>query len=63
MEAGTVELVGDDPARIVAAAARLLSDESAYRRMSMVHNPYGDGRAAERIVDRIAERVAPGVRA
>jgi UDP-N-acetylglucosamine 2-epimerase (non-hydrolysing) len=61
VEAGTVELVGDDPARIVAAAARLLGDESAYRRMSMVHNPYGDGRAAERIVDRIAERVAPGV--
>jgi UDP-N-acetylglucosamine 2-epimerase (non-hydrolysing) len=57
VEAGTVELVGDDPARIVAAAARLLTDESAYRRMSMVHNPYGDGHAAERIVDRIAERV------
>src|SRR4051794_13808023 len=63
VEAGTVGLVGDDPARIVQAAARLLTDESAYRRMSMVHNPYGDGHAAERIVDRIAERVMARVRA
>jgi UDP-N-acetylglucosamine 2-epimerase (non-hydrolysing) len=60
VEAGTVVLVGDDPARIVEAADRLLSDEEAYRRMATVHNPYGDGHAAERIVDRIAERV--GVR-
>src|SRR5947209_14034405 len=58
VEAGTVELVGDNPARIVEAATRLLTDESGYRRMSMIHNPYGDGYAAERIVDRIAERVA-----
>jgi UDP-N-acetylglucosamine 2-epimerase (non-hydrolysing) len=63
VEAGTVELVGDNPARIVEAAARLLSDERAYRRMSVIHNPYGDGHAAERIVDRIAERVATSVRA
>lgn len=57
VEAGTVQLVGDDPARIVKAAVRLLTDDAAYRRMSMMHNPYGDGHAAERIVDRIAERV------
>ena len=63
VEAGTVDLVGDNPARIVELAARLLTDEVAYRRMSMIHNPYGDGHAAERIVDRIAERVARGVRA
>jgi len=63
VEAGTVELVGDNPARIVEAAARLLTDEIGHRRMSMIHNPYGDGHAAERIVDGIAERVARGVRA
>ena len=57
VEAGTVELVGDNPARIVAAAARLLSDEETYRRMSMAHNPYGDGHASERIVEQIARRV------
>ena len=57
VDAGTVELVGDDPARILAAAVRLLTDETAYRRMSRMHNPYGDGRAAERIVRHIVERV------
>src|SRR4051812_46967583 len=57
VDAGTVELVADDPARILAAAVRLLTDETAYRRMSKMHNPYGDGRAAERIVRHIVERV------
>jgi len=61
VEAGTVVLVGDDPARIVEAAGRLLSDQEAYRRMARVHNPYGDGHAAERIADRIAERVGTRV--
>lgn len=51
VEAGTVRLVGTDSARIVAEAARLLDDESAYSAMSLAHNPYGDGRASERIVD------------
>ncbi|PLX86473.1 MAG: UDP-N-acetylglucosamine 2-epimerase (non-hydrolyzing) [Desulfuromonas sp.] len=49
VEAGTVKLVGTDPQRIVTAAAQLLSDESAYHSMSMAHNPYGDGKAVERI--------------
>jgi UDP-N-acetylglucosamine 2-epimerase (non-hydrolysing) len=49
VEAGTVKLVGTDPARIVAEAVRLLEDEAEYRRMSQVHNPYGDGRASPRI--------------
>jgi UDP-N-acetylglucosamine 2-epimerase (non-hydrolysing) len=48
--AGTVKLVGTDPDRIVAEAARLLDDEPEYRRMSRIHNPYGDGHASERIV-------------
>jgi len=47
--AGTLELVGHDRAKIVAAAARLLSDADAYKKMSTAHNPYGDGHASERI--------------
>jgi UDP-N-acetylglucosamine 2-epimerase (non-hydrolysing) len=50
IEAGTLQLVGSDRHAIVAAARRLLDDESAYARMSRANNPYGDGRAAERIV-------------
>ena len=50
VDAGTVELVGTDPNRIVAAAALLLSSPRAYALMSRAVNPYGDGRAAERIV-------------
>ncbi len=47
--AGTLELVGHERPKIVAAAARLLSDPEAYKRMSGAHNPYGDGHAAARI--------------
>jgi UDP-N-acetylglucosamine 2-epimerase (non-hydrolysing) len=47
--AGTVKLVGTDPDRIVAEAERLLDDPIEYRRMAHVHNPYGDGRASQRI--------------
>ena len=50
VEAGTARLVGTDRARIVEEAARLLSDPSAYEAMARTRNPYGDGRAAERIV-------------
>jgi len=49
--AGTVRLVGTDRKRIVDEAALLLSDRGVYERMSRAHNPYGDGRAAERIVE------------
>ncbi|MCZ2127084.1 MAG: UDP-N-acetylglucosamine 2-epimerase (non-hydrolyzing) [Anaerolineales bacterium] len=48
--AGTLKLVGTDAARIVNEAARLLDDESAYRSMANAVNPYGDGHAAEKIV-------------
>src|SRR5205085_9784499 len=49
--AGTLRLVGTDPDRIFAEGARLLQDEVAYRQMAAAENPYGDGRAAGRIVD------------
>ena len=50
MDAGTVKLVGTDPRKIVAEAVRLLDDEQEYRRTSRIHNPYGDGKSAGRIV-------------
>ncbi len=53
VEAGTVKLVGADASRIVAEASRLLTDEGAYQAMANVANPYGDGRAAERIVEQV----------
>lgn len=49
VEAGGGLLVGREPARIVREAERLLSDAAAWRRMSRAPNPFGDGRAGERI--------------
>ena len=46
--AGTLELVGTDPATIVAEVGKVLDDPAAYR-LDPADNPYGDGRAAERI--------------
>ena len=51
VETGTVKLVGTDREKIVAEASRLLDDAEAYREMALTHNPYGDGKAAERIMD------------
>lgn len=53
VEAGTVRLVGTDVDQIVAEASKLLDDPAAYEAMSFAHNPYGDGKAASRIVSRI----------
>lgn len=50
VRAGTVRLVGTARARIVAEAVRLLTDRRAYRAMARRRNPYGDGKAAARIV-------------
>ncbi len=49
--AGTVRLVGTDRSLIVDECQRLLDDDAAYATMSRAHNPYGDGRAAGRIVE------------
>src|SRR5665213_831449 len=51
VEAGTARLAGTDPERIVGEVARLLDDETAHESMTRIHNPYGDGRASERIAD------------
>lgn len=50
VEAGTAKLIGTDRERIVKESLRLLDDEAHYRSMSRAHNPYGDGKANERIV-------------
>lgn len=49
--AGTVRLVGTNVERIVKNVTQLLNDDTAYREMSFAHNPYGDGKASERIVN------------
>lgn len=50
IEAGTARLVGTNPQRVVEATERLLLNEDEYRAMATAPNPYGDGHAAERIV-------------
>ena len=51
VEAGTVKLVGANRERIIEELSRLLSDKSAYKEMSKAHNPYGDGKASDRILE------------
>lgn len=51
VSAGTVELVGTDVDRICNRLGGLLTDDSVYQRMSLAHNPYGDGRACKRILE------------
>lgn len=50
IDSGGAKLVGTDAHRIAAEASMLLQDASAYARMAGAANPFGDGRAAERIV-------------
>jgi UDP-N-acetylglucosamine 2-epimerase len=52
--AGTAKLVGTDPQRIIAEATALLDSADLYRRVSAIKNPYGDGNAANRIVETLA---------
>lgn len=50
IKAGTVKLVGTDPSSIVSESSLLLDDKIAYSSMSLALNPFGDGKAAQRIV-------------
>jgi UDP-N-acetylglucosamine 2-epimerase (non-hydrolysing) len=50
VEAGTVRLVGTDGEKILANVEKLLTDDGAYQDMARAINPYGDGKAATRIV-------------
>ncbi|HGJ5875931.1 MAG TPA: non-hydrolyzing UDP-N-acetylglucosamine 2-epimerase [Arsenophonus sp.] len=51
VEAGTVRLVGTQTENIVQAVTQLLTDDDAYQKMSRVYNPYGDGKACQRILE------------
>lgn len=62
VDAGTLTLVGTDVDRIVAAASELLTDPDRHAEVSARNNPYGDGRAAERIVAAM-EHIAFGTQA
>jgi len=55
--AGTVRLVGASTIKIIAEAKRLLNDPSEHDKMAQAVNPYGDGHAAERIVQAILDDV------
>jgi len=54
VNAGTVILVGTDKEKIVSEANNLLFNEEKYLQMSALHNPYGDGKACEKIVSYIS---------
>ncbi|OBW42113.1 UDP-N-acetylglucosamine 2-epimerase [Chryseobacterium sp. MOF25P] len=51
VDAGTVILVGTDTDKIISECFNLLDNTNIYQKMSELHNPYGDGKACERIVN------------
>ncbi|HLB41652.1 MAG TPA: UDP-N-acetylglucosamine 2-epimerase (non-hydrolyzing) [Gammaproteobacteria bacterium] len=53
IQAGTTKLVGTDESTIISNAEELLDDRKSYETMSTAINPYGDGKAAQRIVERL----------
>ena len=55
VDAGTVKLVGADKDKIFREACKLLSKRDEYEKMSFSHNPYGDGKACDRIKSVIQE--------
>lgn len=57
VEAGTVKLVGTDVEVITEQLTTLLTNDSAYKEMSFAHNPYGDGKACERIIEVLVEKL------
>ncbi len=59
LDSGALKLVGTDGQRILTEATALLTDPGAYAAMTRNPNPYGDGRASERIIDRILTFLGP----
>ena len=57
LDAGTVKLIGTEREKVYGAAKLLLTDDAEYKKMAAAKNPYGDGRAAERIVKTILENL------
>ena len=56
VEAGTVKLVGTDSDEITKSINRLMDDEDAYKAMSFSHNPYGNGTACKKILDKLSNQ-------
>jgi len=56
VESGTARIVGSDRERIVSNVRRLIENRDEYSVMSRATNPYGDGKAAKRIVNALLER-------
>lgn len=54
LDAGTVKLVGTDRDKIISEVSRLLDDADYYEKMSKATNPYGDGKACQRIVKHLS---------
>lgn len=57
VDAGTVILVGTDPEKIKREAQDLISNPERYNQMSHLHNPYGDGKACEYIIDYVKKNL------
>ena len=57
IDAGTVKLVGTDVDLIINEINILLTDTDAYNKMSFAHNPYGDGKACQRIIEFLTEQI------
>ena len=57
LAAGTVKLVGTDSKMIISEVQNLLDRVTDYNRMSEAHNPYGDGKASEKIVDFLEKKL------
>lgn len=58
IDAGTAKLVGTSSAKIYAETSTLLRDYTAYQKMAKAINPYGDGKAAQRIIRVIKKQLA-----
>ena len=56
IQAGTLKLAGTDEEKIYQLTKQLLEDQEEYRKMSKASNPYGDGKASQRIADAIIQR-------
>ena len=57
VDAGTVSLIGTNPEKLRQGILTLLDDKQHYETMSKAHNPYGDGKASQRIVQVLKDRL------
>ena len=57
VNAGTVKLVGTNENLIIENVTKLLLDENEYKKMNIAHNPYGDGKASQRIVKYLMDSI------